>query len=208
MKNSVRSDLPPTAARRRQVLAQGLGLGLLAGLGPSTGLAQSASKYGIVGHEAPDIKLDYWIDGNGEPTEFSVAEQRGKWVFLKCFQNWCPGCHSSGFPTLQKFSSEFHEHPDVAIAGIQTVFEGFGSNTLDDVRKLQLRYELPVVMGHDPGDRKDPNGDHRSQTMKLYRTGGTPWLIVINREGVVVYNDFRVDVAKLIEYVKEDLAKA
>jgi len=159
--------------------------------------------YGIEGYEAPELAIDYWIDADGKPSSFSIEESKGKWVFLKCFQNWCPGCHSSGFPTLKAFADEFHDHPKVAIAGIQTVFEGFSSNTQDDVRKLQQRYELPIVMGHDPGD---PDGIHTSDTMMKYRTGGTPWLILIDPTGVVAFNDFRVNVEKLIEYIHEQLA--
>ncbi len=157
---------------------------------------------GIEGRAAPELELDYWIDADGKPSSFSVKESRGKWVFLKCFQNWCPGCHSSGFPTLKAFADEFHEHPKVAIAGIQTVFEGHGSNTVDDVRKLQLRYDLPIVMGHDPGN---PDTHDLPDTMKNYRTGGTPWLILINPEGRVFYNDFHVNRESLIEFVKVQL---
>jgi len=165
--------------------------------------ANAQNTRGIEGRKAPEIKLDYWIDADGKPGHFSVTESRGKWVFLKCFQNWCPGCHSSGFPTLQAFSERFHDHPQVAIAGIQTVFEGYRSNTIDDVRKLQLRYDLPITMGHDPG-----NEDTHAMpvTMQGYRTGGTPWLILINPEGVVEYNGFHVDRNKLIEYVELQLA--
>lgn len=203
--NPLRARAGKVDSQRRLLLAAGIsaGAGLLAGV-PQKASAQSS--YGIEGQPAPEIKLDYWIDHNGDAGQFSVHEQRGKWVFLKCFQNWCPGCHSSGFPTLQKFSAEFHKHPKVAIAGIQTVFEGFGSNTEDDVRKLQLRYDLPITMGHDPGDKNAKDGDHRSQTMKLYRTGGTPWLILINPEGIVVYNNFRVDTDELIQYVGANVA--
>lgn len=158
---------------------------------------------GIEGQMAPEIKLDYWIDAKGEPGHFSVTESRGKWVFLKCFQNWCPGCHSSGFPTLQAFSKKFADHPEVAIAAIQTVFEGHRSNTLEDVRKLQLRYDLPITMGHDPGD---PDTHSRPVTMQAYRTGGTPWLILIAPDGTVVYNHFHVKTESLIEYVESQLA--
>ncbi len=158
---------------------------------------------GIEGQMAPEIELDYWIDANGEPGKFSVIESRGKWIFLKCFQNWCPGCHSSGFPTLQAFSKKFADHPDVAIAGIQTVFEGYRSNTVEDVRKLQLRYDLPITMGHDPGD---PDTHERPVTMQAYRTGGTPWLILIDPEGVVIYNNFHVNSDSLIEYVESQLS--
>ncbi len=168
-------------------------------------LAQSEERPppGIEGHMAPELDVGYWIDANGEPGSFSMADAKGKWVFLKCFQNWCPGCHKSGFPTLKKFSDRFHDHPDVAIAGIQTVFEGYSTNTQDAVRELQLRYELPITMGHDPGN---PEKKEYSSTMVNYRTGGTPWLILVNPEGVVVHNAFHVNADALIEYVAEAVA--
>lgn len=200
---------------RRQVVkksAQLMGLAALTGTGLNgAALAQDTEEapteelpqYGIEGYEAPELGINYWIDADGKPTTFSLADAKGKWVFLKCFQNWCPGCHASGFPSLKAFADEFHNHPQVAIAGIQTVFEGFSSNTQDDVRKLQQRYELPIPMGHDPGD---PDGIHLSDTMLKYRTGGTPWLILIDPEGVVAFNDFRVNTGALIEFIYEQVA--
>lgn len=163
-------------------------------------LAQS--KPGIEGLIAPELDVNYWIDGNGEATTFSVTENKGKWVFLKFFQNWCPGCHKHGFPTLKAFSDRFYDHPNVAIAGVQTVFEGYSSNTQDAVRELQLRYELPIPMGHDPGD---PENDTFASTMVNYRTGGTPWLVLIDPQGRVVYNHFQVNTEALIAAVAEQL---
>jgi len=159
-------------------------------------------KYGIRGYIAPEIVTDYWIDANGEPTTFSVTEQRGKWLFLKFFQNWCPGCHKSGFPTLKKFADEFHNNPNVAIAAVQTVFEGFSSNTQDAVRKLQLQYELPIIMGHDAGNTETQN---HPLTMINYRTGGTPWLVLVAPNGTVVFNDFHANQEGLIQYVREQV---
>jgi len=186
-------------------LAAGIAGGGVALTGLPSALAgeQAQRSYGIEGVEAPEIALDYWIDADGESSSFSVKKARGQWVFLKCFQNWCPGCHSSGFPTLKAFADEFHDHPKVAIAAIQTVFEGHNSNTLEDVRKLQLRYELPITMGHDPGN---PDTGEPPVTMRGYRTGGTPWLILINPTGQVVFNDFHVDQQKLIDYVGKQVA--
>lgn len=159
-------------------------------------------KYGIRQFPAPEIRLNYWIDANGKPTEFSVQEQKGKWVFLKFFQNWCPGCHKSGFPTLQKFAAEFNEHPEVAIAAVQTVFEGFSSNTQSAVRELQLRYDLPIVMGHDPGTKATQN---HPLTMINYRSGGTPWLVLVAPDGTVVFNDFHANPESLITFVREQV---
>ncbi len=196
------SDHLKNPLRRTIVKAAGLGMASSSILG-SNAFAQSASGYGIEGQLAPELELDYWIDKDGNPSEFSVTDSRGKWVLLKCFQDWCPGCHSSGFPTLQAFSERFWDHPKVAIAGIQTVFEGFSSNTLEDVRKLQLQYDLPIHMAHDPGDQETGG---RPQTMQKYRTGGTPWLIFISPEGQVLYNNFHVNAEKMIEFVAEQVA--
>lgn len=188
--------------RRRFLETASTGAAVLA-LGSASSSVLGQSTPGIEGRMAPELSIDYWIDGEGEPSSFSVKENKGKWVFLKCFQNWCPGCHSSGFPTLKAFSDRFYGHPEVAIAGIQTVFEGYRSNTEEAVRELQLRYELPVTMGHDPGDEKTHD---RPSTMVSYRTGGTPWLILINPEGQVVYNGFQVHSDKLIEFVESQVA--
>jgi len=198
---------PASELSRREMLGSAARMGvlspLLIGLGPiaiTRANAQQRHQYGILGQTGPEISLDTWIDRDGQPGQFSVHENRGKWIMLKCFQNWCPGCHASGFPTLKRFAQEFQDHPKVAIAGIQTVFEGFRSNTRADVRKLQLRYELPIPMGHDPGDyatRKRP------QTMLKYKTGGTPWIIIIAPDGKVAFNDYHVNVEKLIGYIHE-----
>ena len=98
---------------------------------------------------------------------------------------------------------EFYGHEKVEIAGIQTVFEGFSTNTQDKVRELQLRYEIPAVMGHDPGDEES---HYPSITMINYRTGGTPWLVLISPEGNVVFNNFHVNREKLIEFLHEQVA--
>ena len=64
--------------------------------------------YGIRGRMAPELEVDYWIDAHGAPTRrFKVSEAGGKWVFLKCFQKWCPGCHSHGLPTLKRVADAF-----------------------------------------------------------------------------------------------------
>ena len=134
--------LLPNPGRRDLLIKTAATVAFGTALASKTAMSQTSGgvRWGIEGHEAPEIELDYWIDANGEPGHFSVLEARGKWVFLKCFQDWCPGCHRSGFPTLQAFSNKFHDHPKVAIAAIQTVFEGHSTNTLEDVRKLQLQY--------------------------------------------------------------------
>lgn len=183
-------------ANRRNLIKSGL-VSIAATAFPGLHSVKAASpNYGIEGRIAPELKVDYWIDKNGQSTDFKLADHAGKWVFLKCFQSWCPGCHSHGFPALKKISDALADNPGIAFAGIQTVFEGHGTNTVDKVREIQLRYDLKVPMGHDPGGE-----DGYPATMADYRTGGTPWMILINPQREVVYNNFNINVDNAIDYL-------
>ena len=170
-----------------------------AALLPLSATARAApSGYGIYGEYAPELNVDYWIDASGNPIpDFKLADHAGKWVLLKCFQSWCPGCHSHGLPAVQKISHALKDNPNIAFAGIQTVFEGHMVNTVSKVREIQLQYDLQMPMGHDPGAQAG-----RPQTMIDYRTGGTPWIIVISPERTVVFNEFGIDADKAIEFLK------
>ena len=195
--------------RRKLIKLASAGSALAAGaalnLAPTISSAQdNRTRYGIVGQIAPELEVGIWRNSAEENTEFSINEARGKWAFLKCWQSWCPGCHSAGFPTLQAVQKAFNGHPKVEIAAIQTVFEGFGINTEDKLAEIRDRYSLEIPMGHDAGNKGAD--DYRPSTMRLYRTGGTPWLILIAPDGTVVFNDFHVNTEKLIEYVQEQIA--
>lgn len=167
------------------------------------GIATAApSGYGIVGRYAPELQVGYWIDGDGKDTEaFKLADHAGKWVLLKCFQSWCPGCHSHGLPAVKTMFDELGDNPNIAFAGIQTVFEGHYTNTVDKVRKIQLQYDLQIPMGHDPGIEHG-----RPLTMVDYRTGGTPWIILIDPERRVIFNEFGIDAGKAIDFLQKQTA--
>ena len=44
-------------------------------------------------------------------------------------------------------------------------------------------------------------GQRLPALMSRYRTGGTPWTIIIDREGVVRFNDFRLTSSHAIELI-------
>lgn len=192
---------------RRQLLKSAavgaIGVGAL-GL---AGIVQAESPRGIRGRMAPELNVPYWIDGKGNSTTpFSVAEHRGKWVYLKCFQEWCPACHSVGFPNLQKLKAAFPDDSKIVAAVIQTTFEGHSINNADALHKNQLRYGLDLPFGHDPGDTDLPRTDpgHFPNTMVSYRTGGTPWVTLIDPNGVVAFDGFHIDIDQLISYLREN----
>jgi len=181
---------------RRGVLQSGAIAFASMALSRSNFVMAAASGYGIEGQIAPELQVDYWIDGNGDPATFNLTDHEGKWVFLKCFQSWCPGCHSHGFPALKQISDALAGNPEIAFAGIQTVFEGHYTNTVDKVREIQLQYDLQIPMGHDPGPESG-----NPKTMVDYRTGGTPWMILINPDRKVIFNDFGIDAKKAIAFL-------
>lgn len=139
---------------------------------------------------APELRVPYWLDPQGQPRpELRLAELGEQYKLLYCFQHWCPGCHSHGFPTLQGLVGL----PALKVAVIQTVFEGYEENTRDQLLPTQQRYDLGVPFGHD----SNPAG--RPSIMEDYATGGTPWFILIDPANQVVFSDFRINGPALVE---------
>lgn len=170
---------------------------LLLGLA-GTAVAQSP---GIDNQPAPAWTVDAWINLPDGATSLDVTDLKGKVVYLYCFQSWCPGCHRHGFPTLQKLIKAFEGDDSVAFVAVQTTFEGFQTNTADRAWETARRYDLTIPVGH-----SGINGT-RSQLMSDYRTGGTPWTVIIDPDGVVRYNGFHPkleDATELIRSLKTE----
>lgn len=82
-------------------------------------------------------------------------------------------------------------------AAVQTVFEGAKTNTIARLRETQLRYGLSIPFGHDPV----AEGRRLPTMMTDYRTGRTPWFIIVDAAGNVVFNDFRLHADKFLALV-------
>jgi len=71
--------------------------------------------------------------------------------------------------------------------------------------RQQHRYGLhDIVMGHETGKG---NPHDRPTTMVNYRTGGTPWGIMIDPNGNVIFNDFSINADAAIDYLKKEIAR-
>jgi thiol-disulfide isomerase/thioredoxin len=197
-----------TLSRRTFIQASMMGIAGLSSFSFSAPLLAQSTR-GIKGVPAPELNVPEWIDGNGDPqTPFQINLHHGKWIYLKCFQEWCPACHSIGFPNLQKLVAAFPNNDIIVPAVIQTTFEGFNNNNKGALRKNQLRYDLNLPFGHDPGDIDLPKSEPKRypKTMQSYRTGGTPWVVIIDPSGTVVFNDFHIDIDKLIAFLQVQAA--
>lgn len=107
---------------------------------------------GIAGLPAPPLENVRWIDENGDERSSLILAELGQgFKILFFFQDWCPGCHSHGFPTFVKLAEELRD-TGVGLAVIQTVFEGADVNTIDRLRENQQRYGLRVPFGQAVAD--------------------------------------------------------
>ena len=146
-----------------------------------------ANRYGILGKQAPQWTVTEWYNLAKDQEAIEISDFEGKVVYLFGFQSWCPGCHSHGFPALQAVEKHYSDNEDVVFVAIQTVFEGFHTNTSAKAKSTVDDFDLDIPVGHDPGP-----DNTSSLVMRRYRSGGTPWTVIIDRNGVVRYNDFSI----------------
>lgn len=150
--------------------------------------------------KAPELGVSQWIDADGKLTEkVNLSDFKNKFKVIYCFQSWCPGCHSNGFPALKEMVSALSESDKVIFLAIQTVFEGHDENTYDKLASTQKQYNLKIPFGHDAGSEET---DNISKVMMSYGTGGTPWFILIDQQDTVVFADFNLHVENAINYLK------
>lgn len=156
---------------------------------------------GSLNQQAPELRVDHWIDGSGQPMEnpLRLADLGDGFKVIYCFQHWCPGCHSHGFPTLQTLHKAL-AGKGFEFAVIQSVFEGFEENTADKLRATQVKYNLALPFGHDVA----PSGAGLSTFMQDYQTGGTPWFTIIDAAGTVVFSDFHLDPDRFLAALNQD----
>lgn len=162
---------------------------------------QAQPERGILGQRAPSLGVKTWFNLPKDKDSVDIGDYGGKVVYLYGFQSWCPGCHKYGFPTLTKLIEHYKSNSEVAFIAVQTAFEGFSTNTPQGARETAQRYKLAIPVGH------SGSSGERSTVMQRYRTGGTPWTVIIDREGTVRYNDFHVDPDEAVALIDRLLAK-
>lgn len=157
-------------------------------------------KSGILGERAPRLGVKTWFNLPEGQTSVDVSDYKGNVIYLYSFQSGCPGCHRYGFPTLTELIKHYAGNQQVAFVAVQTTFEGYGANTPEAARETAKRYGLTIPVGHS-GARDEP-----STLMQRYRTGGTPWTVIIDRDGVVRYNDFHIQPEAAIKLIDRMMA--
>lgn len=147
--------------------------------------------YGIEGQQAPELRVPEWLENTDG--ELRLADITTPLIVLYNFQSWCPGCHSHGFPAIVALKDDLEERglaDQVTFIVVQTVFEGHDENTAEKARASVAQHGLTdIALGHDAG--------HPPTIMADYRTGGTPWTVLIGPDRRVMFNDFSIDAAQV-----------
>jgi hypothetical protein len=108
-----------------------------------------------------------------------------------------------GFPTLKKLTETFKDNDQVTFLAVQTVFEGYGFNSNSKLRQNQQKWTLKIPMAHAPGNQQTHDVP---QIMRDYRSGGTPWAVIINQRGTVIYNHFHIEAEQAVVLIEQLLA--
>ena len=141
-------------------------------------------KTGIKGQKAPPLGVTTWIQLPEGKDRLGIPDFKDKVLVVFCFQSTCVACGKREFPVLQQLIKEFKGNEDVAFLAIQTPFEDFATNSELQLKPIAEKHKLDIPIGH-LAKTKDTYSINVA-----YETGGTPWWIVIDREGTVVFNDF------------------
>ncbi|MDO6525944.1 TlpA disulfide reductase family protein [Motilimonas sp. 1_MG-2023] len=133
------------------------------------GLTYSSSALAKVGDMAPNINA---TTINGQAINFSELKGK-KPIYLKFWATWCSYCKAE-MPHLQRIQEEYGDEIEVL-----TVNVGL-NDSVENVQALfkEEGYTLPVIF--------DKKGDITAE----YQVVGTPFQVLINKQGEVVYETF------------------
>lgn len=157
-------------------------------------------------HTLPDWSVDQWFNTGG--AALSLTDLRGKIVVIEAFQMLCPGCVVNGLPLAQQVQQTFPADK-VAVIGLHTVFEHHDAMTPVSLKAFLHEYRISFPVGVDT-----PSKGPLPVTMERYRMQGTPSMLVVDHEGLLVSHHFGqntalklgAEIGKLLERMGSQVA--
>lgn len=125
---------------------------------------------------APEFQTTHWLNS---AMPITLADLRGKVVFVEVFQMLCAGCVSHGLPQAVRVSQTF-DNDDVVVLGLHSVFEHHAVQGTKEALSAFLhenRISFPVGIDTQSKAGKLP------RTMASYEMQGTPTILLIDRNG-------------------------
>jgi thiol-disulfide isomerase/thioredoxin len=124
------------------------------------------------GEIAPEWQLVGWSDGKRR----ELIDERGKIVVIDFWGVWCKPC-TQLVPVIKKLQNKYSPR-DVVFVSVHTA-----GVEMDQVKKALQREEWSIPTGLDDGD-SITNG----VTVRRFGVIGYPTLVIVGRDGRVVYN--------------------
>lgn len=150
-----------------------------------TGRITTVVQAQAVGRRAPDWDILEWINGDGG----NIDTLKGKVIIIDFFQLWCPGCNKFSGPLMNYWQSKFADEKaagQLVFVKIHTVFEGRNYQTVKRLKSYVKEKGITIPVGVDRhiGDQRIP------ETMRRYKTRGTPEMVIIDGDGVIRFQEF------------------
>lgn len=153
----------------------------------------------IVGKKAPSFNIDTWLQSNNKSLD--IDDYKGKVLFILTFQDGCSYCHDIGLPQLEDLQRMYEDYNDIKFLIVETAFESNAANDIDDAKFIIKQYHLNMPMGI---SKRNEYG--RPVFMDTYQTGGTPWVTIIDKKGIIKYSNFQISLMNVV-YMLEALEK-
>ena len=164
----------------------------------STNLLQAAP-----GEPAPRWDIETWF--NSEPLD--VEDMKGKVVIIDFFQMVCVGCRRFSIPVVKGWEHRFKAQiaaGDLKIVSIHTVFEVHQIQTNTRLKKFLKK----IKINHPVGVDRHKFGEWMPETMRSYKTKGTPEITIIDKKGIIRFQKFgRFDVKEAQTLIRKLLAE-
>ena len=135
--------------------------------------------------KAPPWDVSEWINGEG----VNIDTLRGTVLVVEFFQLWCPGCNQFSIPLMLEWNHAFTKQikeGKLRLLSIHTVFEGHDYQTPEKLRRFVKEKGIHHLVGID----RHVDGSVIPETMKRYRTGGTPEIVIVDKKGFIRFQKF------------------
>jgi len=160
-------------------------------------LKKREKHYKMLGEPAPEFqKVDQWFPGQ----ESTLAEMRGKVIFLDFWATWCAPCLEA-FPSIKEWQQDFGRD-GLIVLGITRYYgtaEGFpvdNPNEIEYFKRFKKTYGLP----YDFVVTKDQT------TQRDFGATSLPTAVLIDRNGIVRFVESGTSPTRL-EEIRENIVK-
>ena len=146
-----------------------------------------------IGRPAPLWNVTEWVN---QPAGTDIGDFGGKTVCLFCFQAACGACADFGFTAFDELRAAFSHRDDVVFVALQTPFQSYSKNTQASTARIAKDRGWTIPVGR-VGEPKT-----RSPLLDEYGVRATPWIVVIDRQGLVQFSNGLLPAADLAPIVE------